>query len=227
MRRVFFCFLLLVVLVGCESIERKVSISTSEDSSSKKVIFPIVEDEGVQEPIFAEPKEVPSPSGPVIQPQELEQASAEDQTEAQSDTFLRERSSKLKKIVVPSPAQSQIAASLKPIQPKTLQDIYFAFDEATILPSVKLTLEANADLLRTRYKNRNFLVEGHCDQRGSVEYNLVLGARRAQAVKTYLVALDIHQSRVRIVSYGKERSVCSQANERCWQRNRRVHFVLQ
>ena len=110
-RRVFFCYLLLVVLVGCESIERKVSISTSEDSSSKKVIFPIVEDEGVQEPIFAEPKEVPSPSGPVIQPQELEQASAEDQTEAQSDTFLQERSSKLKKIVVPSQPQYQIYAS--------------------------------------------------------------------------------------------------------------------
>lgn len=227
MRRVFFCFLLLVVSAGCESTGRTVGISTSEKSSSKKVVQPIVEDEVVQEPIFVEPEEVPLPSDPVIQPQELEQALAEDQTEAQSDTVLQENSPEQKEIVVPAPSQSQTAATVKPIQLKTLQDIHFAFDEATILPSVKLILEANAGLLRTRYKNRNLLVEGHCDQRGSVEYNLVLGARRAQAVKTYLVGLGIYQSRVRIVSYGKERSVCSQANERCWQRNRRVHFVLQ
>lgn len=227
MRRVVFCFLLLVVSAGCESTGRTVGISTSEESSSKNVIPPMVEDEVVQEPIFVEPEEDSLPSGPAIQPQELEQALAENQTEVQPKTVLQASPPEQKKIVVPAPAQPQIAASAKPIQSKTLQDIHFAFDEATIVPLAKPTLEANADLLRTRYKNRDLLVEGHCDQRGSVEYNLVLGARRAQAVKTYLVGLGIYQSRVRIVSYGKERSVCSQANERCWQRNRRVHFVLQ
>lgn len=227
MRRVFFCFLLLVVLAGCESTGQNISVSTSEKSSSKKVIPSIVEDEVVQEPIFVEPENVPLPSDPVIQPQDLEQVLAEGQTGAQSDTVLQESSPEQKEIVVPAPPQSQTAATIKPIQLKTLQDIYFAFDEAAILFSVKSTLEANADLLRARYNKQNILVEGHCDERGSVEYNLVLGARRAQAVKDYLVDLGIDQSRVRIVSYGKEQPVCSQANESCWKRNRRAHFTLQ
>ena len=226
MRRVVFFLLLLIVLAGCESTGRTIGASTSEESSSKKVIRPIFEDEGVQEPIFAEPEEVPLSSGPVVRPQELEQALAEGHSEAKANNFLQERSPKQKKVIVPDLALPQIAASVEPIQPKILQHVYFAFDESTILPSAKLILEANADLLLTRYKDRDLLVEGHCDERGSMEYNLVLGARRAQVVKAYLVDLGIHQSRIRIVSYGKERPVCSQSYERCWWRNRRANFVL-
>ena len=213
-RQTVFCLMLLVALAGCESIERMIGISTSEESSSAKAISPIVEGEDVQETIFAEPGEISLPSVSVIRPQELGQALAEGYTEDQNNTFLQELFPKKKKIIVPALA-------------KTLQDIYFAFDEATILPSAKPMLEANAHLLLRRYKNLDLLVEGHCDERGSMEYNLVLGARRAQAVKAYLVDLGIHQSRVRIISYGEERLVCSQARESCWQRNRRVHFVLQ
>ena len=194
MKPAFFYFLLLILLAGCESVGRTIGTSTSEESSSRKVIPPTVKVEKVQEPIFVEPAEVPLPSRSVIRPQELEQDSAE---------------------VFPG-AQLQIAASKKPIQPKIIQDIYFAFDEFVISPSAKLTLEVNAELFLTRHKNRNLLVEGHCDERGSMEYNLVLGARRAQVVKAYLVDLGIQKSRIRIVSYGKERPVCSQALERCW-----------
>ena len=201
MSRFIFCSLLLILLAGCESTGRTFSTSTSEESSSKKVIPPMAEDEGVQELSFVEPEEVPF-------------------------TVFKEGFPKQKKIVVPGPVQNQTAVPANPIQPKTLQDIYFAFDKVAIRASVKPILETNADLLLTRYKDRDLLIEGHCDERGSMEYNLVLGARRAQAVKAYLVDLGIHQSRVRIVSYGKERSVCSQAHESCWQRNRRAHFVL-
>lgn len=201
MSRFIFCSLLLILLAGCESTGRTISTSTSEESSSKKVIPPMAEDEGVQELSFVEPEEVPF-------------------------TVFKEGFPKQKKIVVPGPVQNQTAVPANPIQPKTLQDIYFAFDKSTISSSAKPTLEANAELFQTRYKNRDFLIEGHCDERGSMEYNLVLGARRAQLAKDYLVDLGIHQSRIRIVSYGKERPVCSQAHASCWRMNRRAHFVL-
>ena len=160
-RQTVFCLMLLVALAGSESIERMIGISTSEESSSAKAISPIVVGEDVQGTIFAEPGEISLPSVSVIRPQELGQALAEGYTEDQNNTFLQELFPKKKKIIVPALA-------------KTLQDIYFAFDEVNILPSAKLVLEANAVLLRKLYKNRKLLVEGHCDERGSVEYNLSL-----------------------------------------------------
>ena len=219
MRQVISCFLLLVVLAGCQSTERTADTSTSEESSSK-MLSPIVEDEVVREQIFVDPEEVPLLSDPVTQSQELEQAFAENQK-----VFVPGPPPGLKKRI--SPPAPKFPASVESIQPKTLQDVYFAFDEVNILPSAKLVLEANAVLLRKLYKNRKLLVEGHCDERGSVEYNLVLGLRRAEAVKAYLIDSGIQQSRMGIVSYGKERPVCFQAHEKCWQSNRRTHFVLQ
>ena len=68
------------------------------------------------------------------------------------------------------------------------------------------------------------MVEGHCDERGSAEYNLGLGDRRAQSAKDFLVQLGVPADKLRTVSYGKERPVCTEGNESCWQRNRRAHF---
>jgi peptidoglycan-associated lipoprotein len=70
------------------------------------------------------------------------------------------------------------------------------------------------------------MIEGHCDERGSTEYNLALGDRRAQAAKNFLVSLGVASDRMQTVSYGKERPVCTDHNEDCWQRNRRAHFVM-
>jgi len=108
---------------------------------------------------------------------------------------------------------------------KEVQDAYFDLDKADIRSDARAALAKSADFLRN-YPQVKVIVEGHCDERGSTEYNLALGDRRAAAVKQYLVSLGIGADRVSTVSYGKEKPFCSESNEDCWQRNRRGHFVL-
>ena len=106
-----------------------------------------------------------------------------------------------------------------------LKDAFFDYDKADLRDDARTALAANADWLK---KNRTiqFLIEGHCDERGTSEYNLALGDRRANAAKEYLVSLGVDASRVRTVSYGKERQFCNQSTEECWQQNRRAHFLV-
>lgn len=106
-----------------------------------------------------------------------------------------------------------------------LADVFFDFDQFAIRSAAVPVLEKNAELLKQTYKNASVLIEGHCDERGTGEYNLELGKRRAQAVKEYLVDLGIEENRLHIASYGKERPFCSESTPSCWQNNRRGHFV--
>jgi len=106
-----------------------------------------------------------------------------------------------------------------------VRDAYFDFDKADIRPDARATLTQAAEFLR-EYGNARVLIEGHCDERGSTEYNLGLGDRRANAARDFLLSLGIGGDRVQMVSYGKERPLCTESNEDCWQRNRRAHFVL-
>ena len=106
-------------------------------------------------------------------------------------------------------------------------DVFFDYDEYGIRPDAVPVLEKNAELFKSTYKDSGVLIEGHCDERGTVEYNLELGKRRAQAVKDYLVDLGIEESRIHIVSYGKERPFCTESEPNCWKQNRRGHFVQQ
>ena len=108
---------------------------------------------------------------------------------------------------------------------KEMQDAYFDLDKADIRSDARASLAKSADFLRN-YPQVKVVVEGHCDERGSTEYNLALGDRRAAAVKQYLVSLGIGADRVSTVSYGKEKPFCMQSNETCWQQNRRGHFVM-
>ncbi|MCY3954893.1 MAG: peptidoglycan-associated lipoprotein Pal [Nitrospira sp.] len=108
-----------------------------------------------------------------------------------------------------------------------LADVFFDLDEYAIRPDAVPVLEKDAELLKSTYKDSSVLIEGHCDERGTVEYNLELGKRRAQAVKDYLVDLGIEESRIHIVSYGKERPFCTESEPSCWKQNRRGHFVRQ
>ena len=110
---------------------------------------------------------------------------------------------------------------------KELKDVSFDFDQARIRPDAVVFLESNAELIQTSFADRMVLVEGHCDERGSFEYNLVLGSRRAEAVKAYLTDLGVPETRIRVVSYGEERPVCKVSSEWCWKQNRRSHLVLQ
>ncbi|HXT29277.1 MAG TPA: peptidoglycan-associated lipoprotein Pal [Vicinamibacterales bacterium] len=106
-----------------------------------------------------------------------------------------------------------------------LSDAYFALDSSQITDEGRAALQKNADWLKRRASTK-VLVEGHCDSRGTPEYNLALGERRATAVRDYLVNLGIDASRVTIVSKGKEAPVCTEESEACWQQNRRGHFVF-
>jgi peptidoglycan-associated lipoprotein len=105
------------------------------------------------------------------------------------------------------------------------QPVFFGYDSAEIVGDAKLVLNQNADLLK-RYPNWVLTIEGHCDERGTAEYNLALGERRALAARTYLVSLGINGDRLRTVSYGKEFPFDPGSNEEAWAKNRRAHFVI-
>lgn len=106
-----------------------------------------------------------------------------------------------------------------------LQDIRFEFDSAVLLDQARTTLDHHADWLR-RYDSVTLVIEGHCDERGTVEYNLALGERRAAAAMSYLVSLGIPASRLKTISYGKEFPLDPAHNEEAWARNRRAHFEI-
>ena len=105
-----------------------------------------------------------------------------------------------------------------------LQDVLFAFDSYDLSSESRSTVQMNADWLRSNPQVK-VEIEGHCDERGTVEYNLALGAKRAKAVRDYLVSLGIAPERLSTISYGEELPLCRESTEGCWQQNRRVHFL--
>jgi peptidoglycan-associated lipoprotein len=113
----------------------------------------------------------------------------------------------------PAPREFALIDALRPI--------HFDFDKSDIRPGDAQTLERNAEWL-IEHGDHLVLVEGHCDPRGTNEYNLALGERRAQATKNFLVSRGVADRRVSIVSYGEERPVCHEAAEQCWARDRRA-----
>lgn len=106
-----------------------------------------------------------------------------------------------------------------------LQEVYFDFDRYDLRADARETLKRNADWLKANPASR-VEIEGHCDERGTNEYNLALGAKRAQAAKDYLLSLGISTSRLSTISYGEEVPVCREQNEECWKKNRRARFVV-
>lgn len=109
---------------------------------------------------------------------------------------------------------------------QAVKDVFFDFDKAEIRSAEKPAAESDAAFL-ARHPNMRVVVEGHCDDRGSDEYNLALGESRARALREALVAQGISPDRIKTISYGKEQPFCSQDDEACWQQNRRDHFALQ
>ncbi len=113
----------------------------------------------------------------------------------------------------------------EPLKSADFEKAYFDFDKYNIRPDARTALEYDAEVLK-RYPEAKILIEGHCDERGTVEYNLALGERRAKAVKDYLVNLGIDAGRMRTISYGKERPIDLGHNEVAWQKNRRAEFKI-
>jgi len=130
----------------------------------------------------------------------------------------------------PAPAPSGGAGGARPA-PRDftaigdLRDVFFDFDKYDIRSNDAKTLDANATWLKS-HENMLVLVEGHCDERGTNEYNLALGERRAKAAMNYLVAQGVPANRITIISYGEERPVCTEHTEACWAKNRRGHFLV-
>jgi peptidoglycan-associated lipoprotein len=124
----------------------------------------------------------------------------------------------------PPPPPPPVQPDLNKLFLDEVRDAYFDYDKADIRPDARTSLSKTADFLKS-YSSIKVTIEGHCDERGSTEYNLGLGDRRANAVKQYLVSLGISADRMSTVSFGKEKPFCMESNEACWQQNRRGHFV--
>ncbi len=153
---------------------------------------------------------VPAPAAPTTQPEEVEQPAAPvvaDQTED------------------PLSSQDMQVVMDELVRRGFSPDVYFDYDESTLTDDTRDKLSRNADLLKSR-PEFSMTIEGHADERGTNEYNLALGERRANAVKDYLSSLGVAGGRVRTLSYGEERPVCTQNEESCWSQNRRAHMVI-
>jgi peptidoglycan-associated lipoprotein len=114
---------------------------------------------------------------------------------------------------------------LAPGEEGPLKDIHFGFDSYELDESSRTTLQDNGNWLKD-HPQAKVEIEGHCDERGTVEFNLALGAKRASAAKDYLVALGVAADRLTTISYGEELPLCQEHTEDCWQKNRRAHFVV-
>ncbi|MBZ5697925.1 MAG: peptidoglycan-associated lipoprotein Pal [Acidobacteriia bacterium] len=125
----------------------------------------------------------------------------------------------------PPPAPVTHEPSLQELFDKEVKDAFFDFDKADIRADARDALSQTGQFLRS-YPQLKVVIEGHCDERGSTEYNLALGDRRAASAKQFLVSLGIPADRMETVSYGKERPFCSASTEECWQQNRRAHIIM-
>jgi peptidoglycan-associated lipoprotein len=130
-------------------------------------------------------------------------------------------------VTQPPPPQAE-APSLtdEALFAQSVKDVYFDYDKADIRGDQQSSVQADAQFLG-QHSNMNITIEGHCDERGSTEYNLALGDQRASAVKNALTGQGVNASRIKTISYGKEKPFCTESNEACWQQNRRGHLVYQ
>jgi peptidoglycan-associated lipoprotein len=126
----------------------------------------------------------------------------------------------------PPPTPTAAGPSEEELFAQSVKDIYFDYDKSDIRADQQSSVQADM-LFLNQHPTINFTVEGHCDERGSTEYNLALGDQRASAVKNALTTAGINASRVKTISYGKEKPFCTESNEACWQQNRRGHFAYQ
>jgi peptidoglycan-associated lipoprotein len=201
------CLLVIAMLSGCAS--RKI-VTAAEDQSfvpGAAPKAPVVEEAKVSPP--AEPPRAEIPAAAPAETPPAKAPAAEEMRIVQQP-------------VAPAPAPRP---AIEPAPPAAeLSDVFFDFDRFTIRGDARAPLEANAGVLKAQSENK-ILIEGHCDERGTSAYNLVLGERRAQAARQYLQDLGVPSSQLQITSYGKERPFCTDHSEACWQSNRRAHFT--
>jgi peptidoglycan-associated lipoprotein len=127
----------------------------------------------------------------------------------------------------PPPPERTVEVTLEEMVRNSLSDAYFDYDKSEVRDDARSVLNRNGEALKSifaKFPNAIITIEGHCDERGSAEYNLGLGDRRSTAAKEYLINLGVPGDKLKVISYGNEKPQCSDANEGCWQKNRRAHF---
>lgn len=127
-------------------------------------------------------------------------------------------------VAQPAPRQ-EVSLTDEQMFAQNVKDVFFDYDSYEIRPDQQSAISAAAAFLK-QHPNWKVTIEGHCDERGSIEYNLTLGTNRAEAVKSALAAQGANGSNLRTVTFGKEKPFCTESNEACWQQNRRGHYVL-
>jgi len=129
------------------------------------------------------------------------------------------------RLTVSQPVAAAMTPSEEELFAKMVKDLYFDYDKYDVRTSEQADLSADANFFK-EHSNLRFVIEGHCDERGSEEYNMALGDNRAQAAKKQLISMGVDPSRIKVISYGKEKPFCNQDDESCYQQNRRAHFSL-
>ena len=174
-----------------------------------------------QEEAAAEEKETATVTAPVEVPSIIPEAVKQEEAVTEE----KETAAVAAPVEVPSITAEAMKSKETVAEVLKLQDIFFDFDRFFVRKEARPVLETNADYLKAN-KDSKILIEGHCDERGTSEYNMALGERRAQSAKKYLIDLGIDPSRISTISYGKEKPFCTDHNEGCWQENRRAHFTI-
>ena len=146
---------------------------------------------------------------------------------ARNDAGTQEATARITVISSPPPPPQQTSSGTdERLFSQNMKDVFFDYDAYDVSPQYQQVLQADARFLQ-QHPSMKFTIEGHCDERGSTEYNLALGDNRANAVRQALVQLGISSDRIRTISFGKEKPFCTESTESCWQQNRRGHFVYQ
>jgi len=164
--------------------------------------------------------ETPKETAPVVkEPTAEEKAAAEAKAKAEAEAKAKADAEAAAKAKADAEAQERAAAAAAGLKP-----VYFDFDKSFVRDDAKATMKANAEWLKSHPKVK-VRIEGNCDERGTKEYNQALGQRRAASAKKYLTDLGVSAKRISLISYGKEKQICSEGTEDCWQKNRRDDLV--
>ena len=145
---------------------------------------------------------------------------------AKNDTGTKEATARITVTPAPPPPTTSSTGNESDAQmfSQNMKDVFFDYDSYDIRTQDEAVIQADARFLQ-QHPSMTFMIEGHCDERGSIEYNLALGEYRAKAAKQALAQAGVSATRMRTISYGKEKPFCTESTESCWQQNRRAHFV--
>jgi len=169
--------------------------------------------------LYGCPKSADVSSAP--EPQKVEQAPAQPAEDAAAKAAEEKRAAEA---AAAKAAEEKAAQERAAKEAAGLKPIYFDFDKSFVRDDAKAVMKANVDYLKAN-PNVKVRIEGNCDERGTIEYNQALGQRRASSTKKYLTDMGISGKRISLISYGKEKPVCKESTEDCWQRNRRADLA--